>query len=202
MKKILSIAFLIISCSVFANENISKIYSENRSALGLRFSNISGYGISYTRRLFDNYAFLANGIVFYDEYVKGEKDSIIQDDKNIIYDYGFELQRDMFKSGSTRVYLLGGIYFSNETDKNQALQRVYNAETNLNEEKLLTYTDNEYDIVSGGIGLGINFVLRNSIALNVDFGYRMEHSEGKESGIPVKQNKTSIGLGIGVSYLY
>jgi hypothetical protein len=152
--------------------------------------------------VFDNYTIKAGGIAFYDEYVKGHKDSIIQDNKNIIYDYGFEIQRDIYKTDKTRVYALGGMYFSKEQDKNQERSRVYDPITSTYTTELVTFTDDEFDKAAGGLGIGIEFTMHTRFAVNIDFGYKFEHSEGKESGIPVEQNTTTLGLGIGLSYLY
>ncbi|MBU4487215.1 MAG: hypothetical protein KKD38_09845, partial [Candidatus Delongbacteria bacterium] len=159
-----------------------------KNSLGIRFSNITGYGLSFSRQIFDNYTFKAGGIVFYDEYIKGNNDSIIQDTKNIIYDYGFELQRNFFKSGNTRVYMLGGIYFANEQNKDE-----WNG---------VASTDQYEDIIAGGVGIGVEFTFKSRFGLNIDFGYKFENSEGEEEGIPVTKNNTQLGLGIGLSYLY
>jgi len=200
MKKIVFIATLAIAFMfvTLAQEIETTGSVPFKNSVGIRFSNITGYGISFSKRIFDNYTIKAGGIVFYDEYVKGHKDSLIQDSKKIVYDYGFELQRDIYKTESSRVYALGGMYFSKEQDKDQ--QRILNYITS--EKELVTYTDVDFDRVAGGLGIGIEFTMHKRFGINVDFGYKFEHSNGKESGIPVEENTTTVGLGIGLSYLY
>ncbi|MDD3046026.1 MAG: hypothetical protein PHF33_11270 [Candidatus Delongbacteria bacterium] len=194
MKKIILFPILTVLFLCFSqtDDTVSSNY-QPRNSIGVKFSNISGYGLSFSRRLFDNYNVKFGGIVFYDEYVKGHKDSILEDSKNINYDYGIELQRDIFKNESKRIYALGGIFFS----KTQNTEKTRNY-TGI----LYTDTDDEYDKVTGGIGVGIEFVTKRRLSFNIDIGYRFEHSDGKESGIPVKENNTKVGLGIGISYLY
>ncbi len=194
MKKIILIPILtaIFMCFAQTGEAKNSDYLPKNS-IGAKFSNISGYGLSFSKRLFDNYNVELSGIVFYDEYVKGFKDSILEDSKNIIYDYGIELQRDLFKGESTRIYALGGIFFS----KTQNTHKTKNYAG-----VLYTETDDEFDKVAGGIGVGIEFITKKRLSFNIDIGYRFEHSDGKESGIPVEENNTTVGLGMGISYLY
>jgi|GEM_PF-1458704 len=202
MKHFILILLLSFTMVTFAQEIETAKQQQPRNTVGIRFSNITGYGLSFSKRIFDNYTFKIGGIAFYDEYVKGYKDSIIQDNKNIIYDYGFELQRDIYKTDKTRVYALGGMYFSKEQDKNQERDRVYDPISGAYSNELVTFTDDEFDKVAGGLGIGIEITMHTRFALNVDFGYKFQHSEGKESGIPVEENTTTVGLGIGLSYLY
>jgi len=194
MKKIILIPILTVMflCYSQTDDTVNSNY-QPRNSIGVKFSNISGYGLSFSRRLFDNYNVKFGGIIFYDEYVKGFKDSLIEDSKNINYDYGVEFQRDVFRSEKTRVYALGGIFLSKSQDTEKT--RDYSGALN-------TETDDDFDKITGGIGVGIEFVTKNRLAFNIDIGYRFEHSEGKESGIPVEENNTMVGLGIGISYLY
>ncbi len=189
------VLFIILTAALFcySQEDNANTDYQPRNSIGVKFSNISGYGLSFSKRLFDNYNVKFCGIVFYDEYVKGFKDSLLEDSKNINYDYGIELQRDVFKSESTRVYALGGIFVSKSQDREK--ERSY---TGL----MITNTDDDFDKLTGGIGVGVEFVTKKKLAFNIDIGYRFEHSDGKESGIPVEENNTMVGLGIGISYLY
>jgi len=187
MKKLIIVITFAAALFCFSQET-EKTSAWMSNSIGMRFSNISGYGISYSKRFLENYTIKANGIVFYDEYIKGHKDSIIQDTKNIIYDFGFEIQRDFYKSDNTRVYMLGGMYFANDQNKE--------------EWDGLTSIDEYRDLIAGGLGVGVEFIFKKKFGINVDFGYKFDHSDGEEEGIPVEENTTMIGLGIGISYLY
>lgn len=193
MKKIILLTIMAAATFCYSQDETINTGYQPRNSIGVKFSNISGYGLSFSRRLFDNYNVKFGGIIFYDEYVKGFKDSLLEDSKNINYDYGVELQRDVFRSEKTRVYALGGIFFS----KSQDMEKTRNYSGVLN-----TETDDDFDKITGGLGIGIEFVTKNRLAFNIDIGYRFEHSDGKESGIPVEENNTMVGLGIGISYLY
>ena len=156
----------------------------------IRYSGISGYGLSMQRRIFDNYTFKFTGLIHYSEYIKGYKDSVnYEDSKDILYDYGFELQRDIFKSDAMRVSVLGGIYFSYEEEKDEG-EGIFSPE-NFFKDKIV-----------GGIGVSLEFYVKKALSVNFDFGYIFDNSEGKEDDEPVTENKTQLGLGIGLSYLF
>ena len=193
MKNFMMLLLLLGSLTLFAQVPQVK---ENplltkKNSIGVRYSGISGYGLSMQRRIFDNYTFKFTGLIHYSEYIKGYKtDSLnYEDRKNILYDYGFELQRDVFKSDGMRVSVLGGIYFSYEEKKDQGGGVVY--------------SDNFFkDKIVGGIGVSLEFYVKRALSVNFDFGYIFDNSEGKEDDIPVTENKTQLGLGIGLSYLF
>ena len=65
------------------------------------------------------------------------------------------------------------------------------------------YSDNFFkDKIVGGIGVSLEFYVKRALSVNFDFGYIFDNSEGKEDDIPVTENKTQLGLGIGLSYLF
>ena len=191
MKNLILIFLLLGSLTLFAQVPQVK---ENplltkKNSIGIRYSGISGYGLSMQRRIFDNYTFKFTGLIHYSEYVKGEPGNILEDRKNILYDYGFELQRDIFKSDGMRASAIGGIYFSNQEKKD--------------EENGVPHGENKTeDKIAGGIGVSLEFYVKDKISVNFDFGYIFVNTEGEEEDIPVKENKTQLGLGIGLSYLF
>ena len=196
MKKLIIILFLLGNITMFAQVPQIK---ENplltkKNSIGIRYSGISGYGLSMQRRFFDNYTFKFTGLIHYSEYIKGEKDSSYHEDrKDILYDYGFEIQRDVFKTDGMRVSVLGGIYFSYEEEKDVG-GGVISSE-NFFKDKIV-----------GGIGVSLEFYVKKALSVNFDFGYIFDNSEGEEEeggvGVPVTENKTQLGLGIGLSYLF
>ena len=192
MKKLIIILFLLGTIVVFAKENPLKA---KRNSIGIRYSGISGYGLSMQRRFFDDYTFKFTGLIHYSEYIKGEKDSILEDSKNILYDFGFELQRDIFKTDGMRVSALGGIYFSSEENKDEIDENGV----------IVSYGENIIkDKIVGGIGVSLEFYVKDKISVNFDFGYIFDNTEGKEGDedTPFTQNETQLGLGVGLSYLF
>ncbi|MCK4981054.1 MAG: hypothetical protein KAS62_11710 [Candidatus Delongbacteria bacterium] len=191
MKNLVIILFLLGSIAMFAKDQIVK---ENplitkKNSIGVRYSGISGYGLNMQRRIFENYTIKFTGLIHYSEYIKGEPNNILEDRKNILYDYGFELQRDFFKNEGMRASAIGGIYFSNQEKKD--------------EENGIPHGENKTeDKIAGGVGVSLEFYVKRTISLNFDFGYIFVNTEGEEEDIPVKENKTQLGLGIGLSYLF
>lgn len=203
MKKLLLILFLVANLCLFSQEQTVEktkpVLLEqtgenplltNRNAIGIRYSGISGYGLNIQRRIGENYTFKFTGLINYSEYMKGYKDSLnYEDQKNILYDFGFELQRDVFKTDGMRVSAVGGIYFSSEENKDEV--------------DGISYGENfTKDKVVGGIGVSLEFYVKKALSVNFDFGYIFDNTEGKEDEIPVTENKTELGLGIGLSYLF
>ena len=193
MKKIIIVFLILESFTLFAQDQVLKI-NENplntkKNSIGIRYSGISGYGINIQRRFSDNYTFKFTGLIHYSEYIRGEKDNILEDRKNILYDYGFELQRDILKTSGMRVSVLGGIYFSNEENKNENDNYLYEG----------NYTK---DKIAGGIGVSLEFYIKKVLSVNFDFGYVFDNTEGDEESIPFTERTTQLGLGIGLSYLF
>ena len=197
MKKLIIILFLLGSIAAFAQDQVIKQNPllTKKNSIGIRYSGISGYGLSMQRRFADNYTFKFTGLIHYDEYIKGEKDSILVDRKNILYDFGFELQRDIFKTDGMRVSVLGGIYFSSEENKDD--------ERNDFTGEIESLGENGFeDKVVGGIGVSLEFYVKQALSVNFDFGYIFDNSEGEEEEDPFTLNQTQLGLGVGLSYLF
>ncbi|MBN2790743.1 MAG: hypothetical protein JXR69_11180 [Candidatus Delongbacteria bacterium] len=201
MKNFIILLFVLGNLSLFAQEIVpvkqdmvfavkQNPLETKKNSIGIRYSGISGYGLNIQRRFFENYTFKFTGLIHYSEYIKGYKDSTnYEDRKNILYDYGFELQRDVFKTDGMRVSVLGGIYFSNEENKEESDGIFY--DENFTKDKIV-----------GGIGVSLEFYIKKALSVNFDFGYVFDNTEGKEDEIPVTENKTQLGLGIGLSYLF
>ena len=199
MKKLIIILFLLGSLTMFAQDQVIKIKQNplltKENSIGIRYSGISGYGLSMQRRFADNYTLKFTGLIHYDEYIKGEEDDILVDRKNILYDFGFELQRDIFKTDGMRVSALGGIYFSSEENKDD--------ERNEITDEIVSRGENFFkDRIAGGIGVSIEFYVKDKISVNFDFGYVFNNTEGDEEESPFTENKTQLGLGVGLSYLF
>ena len=58
------------------------------------------------------------------------------------------------------------------------------------------------DKIVGGIGVSLEFYVKDKISVNFDFGYIFDNTEGDEEEIPFTENKTQLGLGVGLSYLF
>lgn len=175
------------------------------NSIGIRASNISGSGISYSRKLTDNFSFGVQGIAFYDEHIRGDENEsgdYKNEDKTVFYNYGLELRRDFYRTEASRVFALAGIYRSHETHKN-----AYNRFNSMTEDYYFDISENKSETsTGGGIGLGVEFTFRKIFSFNVEFGYKYEGSEGWEWDFsnnkkePYNSKTTTLGMGAGLSF--
>jgi hypothetical protein len=169
--------------SLINNEKYTNIYD---NSIGLVYSTISGYGLTYWRRIFSNYSVCLSGMIMYDEYMKWTdmtNSKVEQDTKNILYDYGFEIQRDIFVSRDTRIYALLGTYLSNENNKN------------INNQKVV-------DNFTLGVGFGLQWFFHERSAFFFHFGYKFDQNNTEENNKPSLTKETKIGYGIGWSFFF
>ncbi len=166
-------------------ENIVNKYD---NLVGARFSNISGFGLSYARRFAGNYEVLVCGLVHYRQSIKWEdmQKSVITDEtKDAIYDFGFEFKRDFITTSTTCVYGLIGAYYS-VVDKmdNGVFMRNESSEKNF----------------SAGIGIGLRVFLDKRFSANFNFGYKYDNIDKVENNQPDWSGGTYVGLGVGIDF--
>lgn len=154
--------------------------------IGVRYSNISGYGISLGRSFFNNYTICISGMMIYDQYEKWtdmSKSKIETENKNILYNFGGELQRDLFKFRNTKVYVFVGGSYSVEDNKN-------------------TYDNQTDKILAIGVGLGLQWYMDKHFSGFIHFGYKFNSTDSQKNNQPSLERKTELGLGAGFSYHY
>jgi hypothetical protein len=169
---------------VKTNKNIVNLYD---NSIGLRYSNISGYGLNYGVRLFKSYSVIVSGLILYNENTAWEdmsKTKITRDQKDILYNFGVELQRDMFYTNNTRVYaLLGANYLKD--DNSQLLSG-----TNIS----------RYAV---GLGFGLEWFVHERVSINISAGYKFDSIDKIENKVqPSIERKTGIGIGGGVTFQF
>lgn len=159
--------------------------NEFKNYAGIKASNISGYGLYYSRNVSDNYRLQVMGLVYYYEYAKEE-----ESEKIFNYDLGLEAQRNIYISENSRTYLLFGgyYYYDDDTDKN------------IDE---VNSVNNSYNI---GIGLGFEFEYKR-IVYNLDIGYKFfednidTYINGDFSYDELKR-VTKLGAGVGIGFMF
>lgn len=157
-----------------------------KNSAGLKASNISGYGLYYSRKLGQDFRLQLMGVAYYYERTKSE------DTRTIInYDIGIELHRYVYKTGSTGVFWLAGGYYYNDDDTDDGPDLKTQSITN------------SYNI---GTGLGVEFYHGHFI-YNFDIGYKFFEDDidtFKNGDFSYNELKrvTKIGAGIGTGFLF
>ncbi len=162
------------------------------NGIGLSYSTMSGYGLTFLRRFLDDYSFMFIGFITYEEYTRWKdlsKTTIESDDKNINYDFGIEFQRDIIKSNRTKIYSMIGASYTTETKKNQ-----YSYMSDFN--------DIDKKIFSIGLGFGLQWYMAKNFAGYFHFGYKFQNSEAIQDSSLSVERKTTLGIGFGVLWLY
>lgn len=169
---------------VKSNKVIVNLYD---NSIGLRYSNISGYGLNYGLRIFDSYSVIVSGMILYNENTVWEdmtKANVIKDQKDILYNFGIELQRDMFYTNNTRVYALIGANYSKDDNS-----------------ELLSGT--EISRYAVGLGFGLEWFLHERVSLNISAGYKFDSIDKIENKVqPSIERKTGLGIGGGVTFQF
>lgn len=168
------------------NLDTVKFVNLYNSAVGLAYSNMSGYGLTFSKRFLNDYAISITGIIFYDENMSWKdmtKTEITRNDKAILYDLGFEIQRDILVTNKTKIYALMGASYSSEENQSQ-----YNK-----------YVKDEYSV---GLGFGFQWFWSKHIAADFHFGYKFHNSDVEDYNKPSTERKTDLGFGLGIMYLF
>jgi hypothetical protein len=156
------------------------------NSVGVRYSNISGFGLTMTRRFFEDYTIRLSGMLQYNELIKWDdmtKTREIQNQKDILYDFGIELQRDIYTTNVTKVYAFLGGYLSDDKNKD---------------------TGNELfeKTLAAGVGFGFQWYVGKHFAFDFTIGYKFDNIDTEDNGKPSVERKTGVGVGIGAQYIF
>lgn len=203
MKKLFVIfaAVLLSTSSMFAQDtypptkfdydpfllDTEKIVNLYDNGVGLGYSTMSGYGLTFLRRFFNDYSIMLSGMITYNEKMRWSdmsKTKIEQDEKNNLYDFGIEIQRDIIKTNKTKIYAMIGSYLSTEKNKGQ-----------------YSYNDVK-NIISIGAGFGFQWYMARNFAGYFHFGYKFENTDAEQNNQPSIERKTTVGIGFGAMFLY
>jgi hypothetical protein len=156
------------------------------NSIGLKASNISGYGFYYNRRISDDYKLQVMGLIYY-YYNEANKEI----HKIFNYDIGLELQRDIYRSSNFRTFMLAGAYYYFDDDH---LDGVINDNIT---------TKHSYNV---GVGLAGEYMFRRFL-ISFDLGYkffedRLEIKENANAPYPELKRVTKVGAGIGIGFMF
>lgn len=154
------------------------------NSVGVRYSSISGFGLSYSLKMFKRFSLVLTGMSLYSEYIRWEDDTKakeLENTKDIINDIGVELRGDVFDSRNTVVYaLLGG---HSSSFKTQSSLTNKNFETS-------------YAV---GLGVGFQWFLSKRVNVDLNLGYKFNYKEIDASDFSIER-QTMIGFGAGIFY--
>lgn len=185
MKVIILTLVFIISFTLFAFCK-DQSYQDLNNTLGMKASNISGYGIYYNRKLSDNYNLQIMGLAY---YLYQKKAGRLHE--NFDYDFGFEIQRNLHISQSFRVYILAGSYYYFDDDYRD------------NNGKKVKDINNSFNM---GVGLACEYYYKR-IVVSIDLGYKYFEDNHKitvddKQSYPELDRVTKIGAGIGFGFMF
>ncbi|MFH1049359.1 MAG: hypothetical protein V1779_00350 [bacterium] len=161
-------------------------YIDFTNSFGLKASNMSGYGFYFNKKISEDFNLQAMGLIYY--YINKKED---EEFSNFNYDFGLEIQRNMYRTDVSRVYLLTGsyYYYDNEFDKSLS-----------NKTETINHSFN--------IGVGVGYELYyKRFVLGLELGYKFfednkEITENNDPTYPVRNRTTKIGLGIGIGFTF
>ncbi len=160
--------------------------TEYFNSAGLKASNISGYGIYYSRKLGDDFRAQMMGVVYYYERTKsGETSSIFN------YDFGIEFHRFVYRTERMGIFWLVGGYYYYDSDIDSTAEM---------KTESITYS---YNI---GTGLGVEFY-RGHFIYNFDIGYKFFEDDIDtfiDGNFRYNELKrvTKLGAGMGIGFLF
>lgn len=157
------------------------------NTLGIKNSNISGYGIYYNRAVTDDFRLQVMSLFFY-YYRLADK----VEHKNMNYAFGLEIQRDLTKNEMFRLYMLAGLYYYFDDD----LKSSSDAGKTLMINKSM----------NTGIGIALEYYFKRFI-FSVEVGYKFYQdnkriTNNNDESYPVRIRETKLGGGIGVGFVF
>jgi hypothetical protein len=170
----------------FYNYDTLKYANLYNFSCGLKYSSISGYGINLSARLSKIFTVGFCGFITYSEYIQWQdmtKTKEIENEKDILYDFGLELRGNIITTTKTNIFVLLGGYISDDKNKN-SYSEIYNKNSTV------------------GVGFGLDWFWSSHFAADFTFGYKFDYIDMQDDGSPSINKKTNIGLGIGFSYHY
>lgn len=171
-------------------ENFVNLFT---NSVGVTYSNVSGYGLNYRVRFLDVYSIGISGMMHYKEKMKWEtmsKEVVTLDEKDILYNFGIEIQRDIFTTNKTRLYVFLGGYLG--TEKSNNFRGIPGSEGD---------EENKYYKVVG-LGFGLQYYFSKYLAGNFHFAYKYDQLDTETNGSPGTEKATGVGFGIGLSVFF
>ena len=190
-----------VAVAVFSADTKSWINEEvPGSQIGIRYSNVTGYGVSVQQRFLDNYYLRLTGWFKYHEFQRGTDENPVEIRKDNLYNYGIDFQRNIICENRYRVFLfVGGGYGVVEEVVKKGSEPDSAKNPNNKDQTLIT----------GGIGGGIEYRLLKNLTTDVGISYKYDWDLQKDvySEVDKKfddnlRKETGLGINIGLNLLF
>ncbi len=186
MKKL--IIFLCLA-TLYCGYSQEETHLDYNNTIGIKLSNISGYGIYFNRSITNNFNIQIKGLVYYYMRQEEKKERV-----NYNYDVGLEFQYNFLNDKFFRFYFLAGTYYYFDSDENKYTDLID------------LQTNNSYNY---GIGVGIEYFFKRFV-ISVDLGYKYYNDNkvfktekaGSIIEYPLEENVTKVAGGIGIGFVF
>lgn len=181
---------LIIICILFVSELcLSQVHEREmyNNTIGLKNSNISGYGFYYNRAVTDDFRLQVMSLFFYYYRLADNEEH-----KNMNYAIGLEAQHNISKNEKFRLYMLVGLYYYFDDD----LKTIDGVDKTLMLNKSM----------NTGVGLALEYYFKRFI-FSAEVGYKFyqdnkEITKNDNPPFPVRIRETKLAAGIGVGFVF
>lgn len=183
---------IILTCCLFILSAYS-VQAYPRHKAGISFSTISGAGLSYQIEISKYLAFQISGFPYY-------FGTNPPDDLDIYLVAGAEFQYNFLNDKTNRLFSFVGLshWIVEERSVNKY---VVNDVQTIEKIRNINLLDN------AGFGVGYEYIVKNSVALNINIGLQYQSSKKSHLGILIDRNPhgtnyLGIGGGIGIYILF
>jgi hypothetical protein len=186
----LALSAMLACSAVYAQEVPTQALAKARhNTLGVRYSNLTGYGVSYQRNLFSEYYLRTTAWFKYYEFIRGhESDLTYRMKTDNTYNFGLDIQRNIIHENKYRVFgFIGGGYAVREKGGQ------YNADG-------VIVKDNgarEQELITAGLGGGIEFFFSQSVSADMGVSYKFDYDYNANEQALTKE--TGLGTMVGLN---
>jgi len=161
---------------------------EHNHRLGVNYSQVSAFGLSYQYYLSNAWRINFSGYLFNSE-TKGDLDF---DDRNRFnFALGTQLNWIFFDSRIGNLYALAGAGFGSQNDSYTTGQQFYQ------------YQDRDVSSFRAGLGIGSGLYINEALMLDLEVGYGyFSVSETFDNSDPKTRYKITFALGIGLHFCF
>jgi opacity protein-like surface antigen len=191
----------LMSASVLSADEKSWINEEAPgNQIGIRYSNVTGYGISYQRRfLSDNYV-RVTGWFKYHEFLRGTEEEPIELRKDNMYNYGIDLQSNSIKENRYRVFLFAGAGYG-------VVEEMVTMNSDTDSSK--NPGNRDETLITCGAGGGVEYRLLKNLTADIGISYKYDwdlqkevYSEADKQYADNLRKETGLGINIGLNLLF
>jgi len=194
MKKIATILVLLATMLMNAQETTAPVSPTLTNQLSVRFSNLTGYGVAYQYNFLDDYAIRTTAWFKYYEHILGPEEDFLEKETNKDYNFGIDLQRNIFKEDKYRVFAFGGAGY--------AIKEKINEEKNqpINGDKI------DDETISIGAGFGLEYFFMKNLSADLGLSYKFDIYRGTkfmpitQSYVDDQRRESGLGINVGVNF--